>query len=141
MSVVLSFIILPYREKALTLESLYWVFVVRIMVWMFSFPVVQSKVQKKASSYDTNTKHSVSITKLRIMITQAARFVPRATCLIQALAGHILFSKYGYDTSIKIGVLAENGEFEAHAWLEDGDRVVLGESEKDFKTILDIDQT
>jgi hypothetical protein len=141
MSVILSFIKLPYRDKVLALESLYWVFMVRIMVWMFSFPVVQSKVQKKASRYDQDAKHPVDRAKLRIMIMQAARFVPRATCLIQALAGYIMFSKYGYNTSIKIGVLAENGEFEAHAWLEQDEKVVLGESEKEFKTILNIDQT
>lgn len=141
MSVILSFIKLPYRDKVLALKSLYWVFMVRIMVWMFSFPVVQSKVQKKASRYDPDAKHPVARVKLRIMIMQAARFVPRATCLIQALAGYIMFSKYGYNTSIKIGVLAENGEFEAHAWLEQDEKVVLGESEKEFKTILNIDQT
>uniref|UniRef100_UPI0024936DFD lasso peptide biosynthesis B2 protein n=1 Tax=Methanobacterium formicicum TaxID=2162 RepID=UPI0024936DFD len=123
----------------LALKSLYWVFMVRIMVWMFSFPVVQSKVQKKAIRYDPDVKHPVARTKLRIMIIQSSRFVPRATCLIQALAGYILFSKYGYYTSIKIGVLAENGEFEAHAWLEQDEKVVLGESEKDFKTIMDLD--
>lgn len=141
MSVILSFIKLPYRDKVLALKSLYWVFMVRIMVWMFSFPVVKSKVQKKASHYDPDVKHPVARAKLRIMIMQSARFVPRATCLIQALAGYIMFSKYGYNTSIKIGVLAENGEFEAHAWLEQDEKVVLGESEKEFKTILNIDQT
>lgn len=141
MSVILSFIKLPYRDKVLALKSLYWVFMVRIMVWMFSFPVVKSKVQKKASRYDPDVKHPVARAKLRIMIMQSARFVPRATCLIQALAGYIMFSKYGYNTSIKIGVLAENGEFEAHAWLEQDEKVVLGESEKEFKTILNIDQT
>lgn len=141
MSVILSFIKLPYRDKVLALESLYWVFMVRIMVWMFSFPVVESKVQKKVRRYDLDNKDSVSMAKLRIMITQAARFVPRATCLIHALAGYILFSKYGYNISIKIGVLAENGEFEAHAWLEQDEEVVLGESQKNYKTILNIDQT
>jgi len=58
----------------------------------------------------------------------------------EALAGYILMSKYGYNSLIKIGVLNEDGIFEAHAWLEYNGNVVLGESEKDYKIILDIDR-
>lgn len=139
MSIVVSFIKLSSRDKVVALESLFWVLLIRIMVWIFPFPSVQNRVQKIARHYDSNNKHSVTLSRIRIMITVAARYVPRVTCLVQALAGYILFSKYGYHTSIKIGVLTENGEFEAHAWLEQDGNVVLGESEKNFKTILDIE--
>ena len=141
MGVISNFIKLPFRDKLVAIESLFWVIRIRMTLWLFSFPSVQRKVQKKASKYNPTTEHLISMVRLRIMITVASRYVPRATCLVQALTGYILFSKYGYQPSIKIGVLTENGEFEAHAWLEDDNRVVLGESEKDFKTILDIDQT
>jgi hypothetical protein len=141
MGVISNFIKLPSRDKLVALESLFWVIRIRITLWIFPFPSVQRKVQKNASKYHPTTEHLISMDRLRIMIMVASRYVPRATCLVQALAGYILFSKYGYQPSIKIGVLTENGEFEAHAWLEHGKRVVLGESEKDFKTILDIDQT
>ncbi len=141
MGVISNFIKLPSRDKLVAIESIFWVIRIRITLWLFSFPSVQRKVQKKARKYHPTTEHLVSMVRLRIMITVASRYVPRATCLVQALAGYILFSKYGYQPSIKIGVSTLNGEFEAHAWLEDNNRVVLGESEKDFKTILDIDQT
>ncbi len=140
MGVISNFIKLPSRDKLVALESLFWVIRIRITLWLFPFPSVQRKVQKKASKHHPTKEHVVSMVRLRTMIMVSSRYVPRAACLVQALAGHILFSKYGYQTSIKIGVLTENGEFEAHAWLEDDNRVVLGESEKDFKTILDIDQ-
>lgn len=108
------------------------------MIWLFSFSTVQRKVQNIATKYPSSN-HTITASRLRILIVAASRYVPKATCLVQALAGHILFSKYGYNTSIKIGVLTENGEFEAHAWLEHGEKVVLGESEKNYKTILGID--
>ncbi len=139
MSIVVSFVKLSSRDKVVALESLYWVLLIRIMVWIFPFLSVQNMVQKIACHYDSNNKHAIILSRIRIMITVAAKYVPRATCLVQALAGYILFSKYGYTTSIKIGVLTENGEFEAHAWLEQDGHVVLGESEKNFKTILDIE--
>ena len=108
------------------------------------FPYVQKRVRKMADftpTTDLNPDHEVPMHRIRFMIQMAARYVPSSTCLVQALAGYILFSKYGYTTLIKIGVLNEDGQFEAHAWLERGDEVVLGESERDYKTILDIDGT
>jgi hypothetical protein len=138
MSIILSFLKLPTWEKKIAIESLLCVIRIRIMLWMFPFTTVQTKVQERVVKHDFS-REVITMPRLRIMIVAASRYVPRATCLVQALAGYILFSKYGYTTSIKIGVLNENGEFEAHAWLEHGEKVVLGESEKNFRTILGID--
>ncbi len=138
MSIIVSFIRLPSRDKLVAIEVVFWVILIRLMVWIFPFKFVQKRVQKIASYLSSYNASSVSMSRLRVMIVIVSKYVPRATCLVQALAGYILFSKYGYITSIKIGVLNENGEFEAHAWLENDNRVVLGESEKDFKTIMDI---
>jgi len=138
MGIISSFIKLPSRDKLVAIQALFWVILIRLMVWIFPFKFVQKRVQKIASHLSSDSTSPVSMSRLRVMIVIVSRYVPRATCLVQALAGYILFSKYGYTTSIKIGVLNENGEFEAHAWLENDNSVVLGESEKDFKTIMDI---
>jgi len=138
MSVIVSFYKLPAKYKKVAVEAIFWVILIRLLIWIFSFDFVKKKIQKIASHYTPTTKHTVSMSRLRLLIMSTARYIPRATCLVQALAGYILFSKYGYTTSIKIGVLNENGEFEAHAWLENGNSVVLGESEKYFITIMDI---
>jgi hypothetical protein len=139
MSVIIRFINLDSRDKKIIIDSLFWIVCIRLMIWLFPFDLVQKKVCKRVDKYKSNSKRSVNMIRLKILIVATARQVPRATCLVQALAGHILFSKYGYNTSIKIGVLTENGEFEAHAWLEHGEIVVLGESEKNYKTVLGID--
>ncbi|KAF5046253.1 Transglutaminase-like superfamily protein [anaerobic digester metagenome] len=137
MRIIKSFLQLPNREKLVAIESLLWVIWIRIMIWVLPFASVQRRVQKRGGNLHSIPK--ISIHRLRTMIMVAARYVPRATCLVQALSGYILFSKYGYHPTIKIGVLTDNGEFEAHAWLEQDEKVVLGESEKDFQTILGID--
>lgn len=142
MSIVLRFMKISSRDKILALESLFWVIVIRVMVWIFPFRFVQRRVQNIASYLSPSDDHcavsTVAMPRLRFMIVMASRYVPKATCLVHALAGYILFSKYGYSTLIKIGVLNEEGVFEAHAWLEYSGDVVLGESEKDYKTILGI---
>lgn len=56
-----------------------------------------------------------------------ARFVPRATCLVQALAGVRLFAEQGERVRLVFGTRQRAGVLEAHAWLESGERVVVGD--------------
>ena len=58
-------------------------------------------------------------------------YMPCATCLSQALAGQVLLTHYGYRAVVRVGVTKVDGKgtFQAHAWLESGGKVVIGESE------------
>jgi len=81
---------------------------------------------------------STPLPKITWAVQVMGHFVPRSTCLVRALSGQILLARYGYSSLVKIGVSRSKGEFEAHAWLEHGDEVVLGESETDFVPIMDV---
>ena len=61
-------------------------------------------------------------------VARALPFTRRASCLTQALAGWIMLTRHGTASRIKIGVSspAERG-FGAHAWLECGGQVILGD--------------
>ena len=66
-------------------------------------------------------------------------YLPKVTCLTKALTAHYLLSKNGYSSLVKIGVGKDSeGQFEAHAWLEYDDYVIIGESEKDYISIFDL---
>ena len=66
-------------------------------------------------------------------VALASRYVPRATCLTQALATLILLDLYRYPVTLRIGVARNNvGEFEAHAWIESDGSVVIGGSKTDL---------
>jgi len=57
----------------------------------------------------------------------AARLPWRADCLVQALAAQRWLASHNIATSIQIGVPRDpRVQFEAHAWLIAGDRVVTG---------------
>src|SRR5439155_4954355 len=56
-------------------------------------------------------------------------YVPRATCLTQAVALHSLLGRAGHESCIEIGVAKDAGNFAAHAWVVCGGQVVIGESE------------
>lgn len=60
-------------------------------------------------------------------VEQAAWFVPRATCLVRVLVGAHLFAAQGRQAKVVIGVRRQAGALEAHAWLESGGQIVLGE--------------
>jgi hypothetical protein len=60
-------------------------------------------------------------------VTTAARYVPRATCLTQALAAQWLFAWFGRPTLLRIGVAkGADKTLRFHAWLESEGRVVVG---------------
>lgn len=50
------------------------------------------------------------------------------TCLPQAIAVHSLLARRHWDSELEIGVAKDdNGQFEAHAWVERGGRVIIGQ--------------
>ncbi len=56
------------------------------------------------------------------------RLFPGRPCLPQALVAHLVFRRAGYPSEIRIGTRrGSEGELIAHAWVESGDRVVIGE--------------
>ncbi len=53
-------------------------------------------------------------------------FRTQGTCLAAALTAEALFTQHGYDSVFCIGARRNSGRFEAHAWIERDDRVVVG---------------
>lgn len=62
-------------------------------------------------------------------VARAARVIPGATCLVQALAAEWLLARAGYRTTVRFGVARRGAGIEAHAWLEYDGRVLLGGEE------------
>lgn len=58
------------------------------------------------------------------IIEYASKFIPKCTCLIQAIAFKILGSS-DPDIKLVIGVSNKN-KFESHAWVAKNDQVVFG---------------
>jgi hypothetical protein len=81
----------------------------------------------------------------RALVDQVAFVLPRvaprlpwrADCLIQAMAAQRWLRARGIASSISIGVRrSEEGEFESHAWLRQGKRIVTGGEIQQFSPIL-----
>jgi hypothetical protein len=61
-------------------------------------------------------------------IERLARFVPKASCLTQALTLQFILARAGHASRLQIGVRqADDGTFSAHAWVTCNGVVVLGQ--------------
>lgn len=71
-------------------------------------------------------------------VAAAARLVPGASCLTQALAGQYLLARQGSASKISIGIEKGTGsELKAHAWLMSGNHIVLGGSLNGFAHLVE----
>lgn len=59
-------------------------------------------------------------------VAAAARAVPGASCLTQALAGQALLARRGIASTVEVSLPAGGAGFRPHAWLIAGGRVLLG---------------
>jgi hypothetical protein len=60
-------------------------------------------------------------------VRAAARYIPRATCMTQALAAQHLLARCGEPSEIHIGAAYDTGRgVTAHAWLAAGGKVIIG---------------
>lgn len=70
-------------------------------------------------------------------VGQAARLIPHASCLTQALSAQIMLAKRGCPSVLHIGVKRQDdGEFGAHAWLDSGGTLLLGGTRSSLATFV-----
>jgi len=60
-------------------------------------------------------------------VRAAARYVPGATCLPQALTAVRMLLRHGHPAELRIGVVrADDGRLAGHAWVESDGAIVIG---------------
>ena len=136
MEVIHSFLKLSFEDKFILIKSFFLLWIIRVMLWILPFSVIQ-KIANRFTIV-SGEFHSIPLEKLTWAVAVMSRYVPNATCLTRALTAQILLAGQNYNSNLKIGVYKGNGEFEAHAWLESDNKIVLGESETEFVPILNI---
>lgn len=135
MTIISKFLNLPWRTQKLLFKTLSVMVKVRLMLWFMSFP----SIQRSFSKIKVSGKKDRKVCDLSWSLKAVSYYMPWSTCLTDALAGYILLSQYGYASLIKIGVeKSAEGEFEAHAWLEYKDRIIIGNSEKEYVPLFDL---
>ena len=103
----------------------------RIGLSLVRFPRFQALLARLSAQASVKSGAVPTTEQLAWDVLVVSSYVPRATCLTQALAGQVLLTHYGYSTVVRVGVTRVDGKgtFQAHAWLESNGKMVIGESE------------
>jgi hypothetical protein len=131
---IAKFFALPAPDRALLFQSLTAIVAMRAGVWML--PFARARRLADAMSHPMRANSSCvrpSPEKIAWAVATASRAVPSGgNCLVRALATGIVLKRYRYPSELKIGVMKPvDGHFGAHAWLESGGIVVIGDFELD----------
>jgi hypothetical protein len=101
---------------------------VRVGIWVLTFRQTRGILQSLARRHYQQTGADPAVVdRIAWAVTVAGRYVPRATCLIQAVTAYLLLNQAGIPARAQIGVRRDSEDrFLAHAWVESGGRVILG---------------
>ena len=120
---------LPSRERWLTVRVLAGLVVARAGLAVFGFPRLRRIVERTRARRHEDPQFAA---ELRRALVRAARTVPGATCLLQAIVAARLLRAAGLPAALTIGVArpgAGAAGLEAHAWVHSGDVVVAGDAD------------
>ena len=115
------FLALAGTDRVLLLRALGWVLLARVAVRFVSF----SRLRAVADRVTPGGRRA-DPRRIAWAVEAAARRIPRASCLIQALAADAMLRRSGRLPDLHIGVAREGSAFEAHAWLELDGTVLVG---------------
>jgi hypothetical protein len=114
---------LSCSERLLLLRALLVVAVARVALWVCPLATSRRVVATAARGRKTH-----AVEQLAWAVTVVSRYVPRATCLTQALAMQVLLTHSGHQSRVEVGVVKDS-RFEAHAWVVCDGKVVVGAAE------------
>jgi hypothetical protein len=136
-----KFAALPPHSKRLLVGSWAIVAEVRVRLSIFHFEPRGKGLLIGPRLFRQQTKATAQ--EIAWAIEVARRFVPRATCLVQALAGQTMLAASGRPSRLLIGVAPgrQPGQtLDAHAWLEwDGEILIGGNDLQRYRTLLACD--
>ena len=127
-----KFLALPSTDRALLLQSVVLLGVARVALWFLPFNTARRLLTRGAQG---RAASGTTAEKIGWAISVGKKFVPRANCLPQALAAESLLVQSGHPVEFRLGVAkTANGQIEAHAWIESGGRLVVGDLTQGLST-------
>jgi hypothetical protein len=122
-----NFLRMSHGRRLLLLEAALLLGCARLALVTLPFGRVARWLQRAP---DSGRHDDATVLAVRDAVTVAARNVPwNAVCLPQAIAAKAMLARRGHGSALHLGAgKAEGGALAAHAWLEAGGRIVIGEA-------------
>ena len=127
---------LSARERLLLLQATILMATVRVGLKALPFAALR-QVLRRLGTPSKRLHDGSGVTAAQVIwaVETAGRQVSFiGTCLTQALVAHVMLSRRGHPSNLRIGVKRDvHGTFTAHAWLErDGHVLIGGEPHHNF---------
>lgn len=125
---VYKFAKLPDAQRYLVVYAALLLVVIKLGLGLRSFQRVQ-RLLARLSLYKPSWLKQFSIAQGVWAVKIASHHVPSgAKCLARALTTKTLLSQSGHESELRIGAARnQNGDLEAHAWVEHDGQVIIGE--------------
>ncbi len=123
-----KFLKLTPNDRHILVAGVFLIVSIRLGLCLIPFRTLWRLITRKTEKRSgLQCAELVAESKVVWAIKTANRYIPRTTCLAQALAAQLLFSHYGHSTRLYIGVAKSSaGKLLAHAWVESRGEVVIG---------------
>src|SRR5215208_3485348 len=100
-----KFLNLPSSDRRLLVGTALLLGAVRLGLRVLPFRVLQRVITKVAQApASANNANQSSVDRLVWAVTVASRYVPKATCLTQALGAQVLLGQHGHQTQLRVGM-------------------------------------
>lgn len=119
---------LPAVQRGLLLRASILLLTFKVSLKLLPFRRTRALVQRLARPVSRRKTHALTPDLVRWTVTRAGR-VLHTTCLPNALSAYVLLQRAGYPAVLRIGVYQDEktGAITAHAWVQHGDTIIVGE--------------
>jgi hypothetical protein len=126
----------PFRFKLLLMEAFVRLVAVSLLLRLTKFSATHRLwLHNSQKRLDPSP---LTVDEICRAVTMAARFVPGANCLVQAIVGRSVLRRAGHAAELRIGVSKKSEIFKAHAWVENAGGVVIGGTVDQFTALPQI---
>jgi hypothetical protein len=117
------------------LKTFCLVLLIRLGLWLAPFRKMRAWVDKLAQpAAGVVPTGWPSPQQIAWTVAAASHYIPQASCLTQALTTQIILGRYGHPATLRIGIArSDNGQIQAHAWIECNGQVVIGGAEENLQ--------
>ena len=122
-----KFVELTAQERGLVARAAFLMTAFRLGLWLLPFSRLVALTRR--NEHHLPEAGRCDSARVAWAVHVVSRYVPGATCLVQALTAKALLESAGFPAHLHIGVdKAKDKGFEAHAWVECRGAVVIGAS-------------
>ncbi|HEY9875191.1 MAG TPA: lasso peptide biosynthesis B2 protein [Candidatus Obscuribacterales bacterium] len=124
-----KFLSLTASDRQLVVSAALLLAGIRLGLWLLPFKTLRHLLTLIAQApLELQPTNQVSVDKVVWAVAVVSRYMPgEVKCLARALATEVLLGRSGHQAELRIGVAkGEQGQLEAHAWVESQGRIVIG---------------